>query len=98
MDVEDGTAEEHRHRSARERQRRGPMWGCLRWLIGGVCLLLLLLFLLLRGGRVHPRPSHFGKLVSLPNYTARLAPPRRDTTRGTLAIATPLHYPKALIY
>lgn len=34
-----------RHRSARERQRRGPMWGCLKglvWIFGGVFLLLLL--------------------------------------------------------
>lgn len=33
-----------RHTSARERQRRGPMWGCLKallWIIGSVFLILL---------------------------------------------------------
>lgn len=34
-----------RHRSARERQRKGPMWGCLKglvWVFGGLFIVLLL--------------------------------------------------------
>src|SRR5881398_3715569 len=42
------TAEEHpHHRSARERQRRGPMWGCMKWVgcsgIGLVALLAIVI-------------------------------------------------------
>ncbi len=38
------------HRSARERQRKGPMWGCLKGLIWVFGIAFLLLFLVIGGG------------------------------------------------
>ncbi|HEX2120199.1 MAG TPA: hypothetical protein VHL59_01025, partial [Thermoanaerobaculia bacterium] len=53
------------HRSARERQRKGPMWGCLKTialLFGGV---FLLLFLILGGGWWYVGTTSFADLVRL---------------------------------
>ena len=85
MDVNDNTAEEHHHRSARERQRRGPMWGCLRWLIGAIILSLVLLFLFVGGGWWYLGSSNFADLVKLrveKTLEARLG---RDVTIGSVA-------------
>ncbi|MEA2491282.1 MAG: hypothetical protein QOH21_3074 [Acidobacteriota bacterium] len=38
------------HRSARERQRRGPMWGCLKGLIWVFGVVAFLLFVIIGGG------------------------------------------------
>jgi outer membrane protein insertion porin family len=38
------------HRSARERQRKGPMWGCLKGLVWTFGALFLFLFLIIGGG------------------------------------------------
>src|SRR6266576_3671806 len=45
MTIEPTADEQHpHHRSARERQRRGPMWGCMKWTgCGGIGLLGLVL-------------------------------------------------------
>src|SRR5712692_9288551 len=65
MEVEEGTAEEHHHRSTRERQRRGPMWGCLRWIIGGSIGFLALLVLIIGGGWYYLGTTSFAGLVVL---------------------------------
>src|SRR6266550_8461224 len=65
MDENNPAAEEHHHRSARERQRGGPMWGCLRWIIGGVLLLTLILFIVIGGGWYYLGTSNFSDLVRL---------------------------------
>jgi outer membrane protein assembly complex protein YaeT len=56
---------EKHHRSARERQRRGPMWGCLKaliWVFGGVAVLLVIL---IGGGWFYLGTSSFAGLVKL---------------------------------
>ncbi|HUP59286.1 MAG TPA: translocation/assembly module TamB domain-containing protein [Thermoanaerobaculia bacterium] len=53
------------HRSARERQRKGPMWGCLKSLVfvfGGAFLLLFLIF---GGGWWYVGTTNFAELVKL---------------------------------
>src|SRR5437763_7940855 len=58
-------AEEHHHRSARERQRRGPMWGCLKWMGILAVGLLVLLALIVAGGWWYLGTSSFAGLVRL---------------------------------
>src|ERR1041385_2233659 len=53
------------HRSARERQRRGPMWGCLRAILIGALILIGLLFLIVGGGYWYLGSSSFAGLVKL---------------------------------
>src|SRR5438552_8531357 len=65
MDAEEGTAEGQGHRSARERQRQGPMWGCLRRLLGGTILFFALLILIIGGGWIYLGSSSFAGLVAL---------------------------------
>src|SRR6266516_2991990 len=86
MDVEDGTAEERRHRSARERQRRGPMWGCLRWLIGGIVVFLVVLFLVVGGGWIYLGTSSFANLVALRVAATLESRLGRKVTIGGVAI------------
>ena len=65
MDENSPATEEHHHRSARERQRRGPMWGCLRWMIGGIVLFFIILFFIVGGGWYYLGTSNFASLVQL---------------------------------
>ena len=65
MEVNDDPVEEHQHESARERQRRGPMWGCLKWLIGASILFLIILFLSIGGGWFYLGTTSFAELVKL---------------------------------
>jgi outer membrane protein assembly complex protein YaeT len=86
MDVTDTPPEEHHHRSARERQRKGPMWGCLRWMIGGIVLFFILLFLFVGGGWYYLGTSNFHSLVALrveKTLEARLG---REVTIGSIGI------------
>ena len=56
-------SKEGRHTSARERQRKGPMWGCLKalfWVIGGTLLVLLLI---IGGGWWYLGTTNFADLV-----------------------------------
>lgn len=53
------------HRSARERQRKGPMWGCLKGLGCGLGGVLLLLLLVIGGGWWYLGTASFGDLVRL---------------------------------
>src|SRR5436305_1717464 len=59
------TVHHDHHRSARERQRRGPMWGCLRWIGGGCLTVLLLLALIVGGGFWYLGTNSFADLVRL---------------------------------
>ncbi len=56
---------EGHHRSARERQRRGPMWGCLRTIVIGSIALFALLIVIIGGGYVYLGSASFADLVRL---------------------------------
>src|SRR5258708_4600503 len=55
----------HVHRSARERQRRGPMWGCLRGLGCTAIGFFVLLAIVIVGGWWYLGTSSFAGLVRL---------------------------------
>src|SRR6266516_2091271 len=52
------------HRSARERQRQGPMWGCLKAIFWIGVVGALLLFLVVGGGWWYIGSSSFAGLVA----------------------------------
>lgn len=52
------------HRSARERQRKGPMWGCLKAIFIGAIAVIALLLLVIGGGYVYIGTSSFEDLVA----------------------------------
>ncbi len=83
----DPTAEEHpHHRSARERQRRGPMWGCLKWAGCGSLSLVALIAIAVAVGWWYLGSSSFAGLVKLrieKTFEARLA---RRVTVGSVRI------------
>jgi outer membrane protein insertion porin family len=54
---------EGRHRSARERQRKGPMWGCLKGLVWVFGIVLLLLLVIIGGGWWYLGSTNFADLV-----------------------------------
>ncbi|MEA2235288.1 MAG: translocation and assembly module TamB [Thermoanaerobaculia bacterium] len=56
---------EHHHRSARERQRKGPMWGCLRGFGCTAIGIFALLTLIIIGGWWYLGSSSFAGLVRL---------------------------------
>src|SRR5438067_1954314 len=56
---------EGHHRSARERQRKGPMWGCLRAIVIGAIIVFALLFLIVGSGYWYLGSSSFAGLVKL---------------------------------
>src|SRR6476660_9432460 len=66
--TESPTPTEHHeghHRSARERQRKGPMWGCLRTIFIGSLVTLALIFLVVGGGYWYLGSASFAGLVKL---------------------------------
>src|SRR5436190_3254064 len=85
MDAEQGTAEGHQHRSARERQRRGPMFGCLRWLVGGTIVFLLLLVLMVGGGWWYVGSYSFADLVARKIETTLESRLGRKVTIGSVS-------------
>src|SRR4051812_763813 len=52
------------HRSARERQRKGPMWGCLKAIFIGAIAIVALLLLVIGGGYLYVGTSSFEDLVA----------------------------------
>ncbi|HEX8408532.1 MAG TPA: hypothetical protein VF883_06700, partial [Thermoanaerobaculia bacterium] len=78
-----------RHRSARERQRKGPMWGCLKGLIWAFGILFFLLFLIIGGGWFLLGSSNFEEYVAKKietNLEDRLG---REVTIGTFHYERP---------
>jgi outer membrane protein assembly complex protein YaeT len=63
--VEHGEHAAHVHRSARERQRKGPMWGCLKWMGCSTIGFFVLLTLIIGGGWLYLGSSSFAGLVRL---------------------------------
>src|SRR5581483_7188452 len=86
MDTEEGTAEGHHHRSARERQRRGPMWGCLRWFVGTVVVFFALLTIIIGGGWLYLGTSNFADLVALRIASTLESRLGRKVTIGSVVI------------
>jgi len=73
-----------RHRSARERQRKGPMWGCLGALFKLIVIAAILLFIVIGGGWWYLGTNSFEGLVKLrieETLEARLG---RDVTIGSV--------------
>src|SRR6185436_19485666 len=56
---------EGHHRSSRERQRRGPMWGCLKGLFFTFAGLFILLVVIFGGGWWYLGTSNFAGLIKL---------------------------------
>jgi outer membrane protein insertion porin family len=56
---------EGHHRSARERQRRGPMWGCLKGLVVTTIAVAALLLIIFGGGWWYLGTSSFAGLIKL---------------------------------
>src|SRR5690349_21298832 len=54
---------EGRHRSARERQRKGPMWGCLKGIIWLFAIVLVVLLIGIGGGWWYLGSTSFADLV-----------------------------------
>src|SRR5687767_2129490 len=54
---------EGRHRSARERQRKGPMWGCLKGMIWLFAIGFVLLFLIIGSGWFYVGSPNFAEYV-----------------------------------
>src|SRR6476646_6501148 len=52
------------HRSARQRQRQGPMWGCLKAILIVAVVGLLLLFITIGGGWWYIGSKGFADLVA----------------------------------
>jgi outer membrane protein assembly complex protein YaeT len=57
--------QESHHRSARERQRRGPMWGCLKGLVFTFGALFLVLLIIFGGGWWYLGTASFAGLIQL---------------------------------
>jgi outer membrane protein insertion porin family len=74
------------HRSARERQRRGPMWGCLRTLVLVFGSAFLLLFLIIGGGWWYLGTASFADLVKLRIEKTLESRMGRDVTIGSVTI------------
>lgn len=86
MDDPNPATEGHHHETARQRQRRGPMWGCLRWIAILSAGVLLLLFLVIGGGWYYVGSASFADLVRLrieKTLEARLG---RDVVVGQVTI------------
>jgi outer membrane protein assembly factor BamA/autotransporter translocation and assembly factor TamB len=74
-----------RHTSARERQRRGPMWGCLKGLIWVFGVGFLLLFLIVGGGWWYVGSANFADYVKKKIEATLEAKLERDVTIGSVA-------------
>jgi outer membrane protein insertion porin family len=74
------------HRPARERQRRGPMWGCMKWVGCGGGGLLALILLVIGGGWWWLGTTSFADLVRLRIEKTMEARLGRDVSIGSVTI------------
>ena len=74
------------HRSARERQRQGPMWGCLKAIFFGSAGILLLIFLVIGGGFWYLGSASFADLVAKRIASTLKARLGRDVSIGQVVI------------
>ena len=63
--MEETSHHEGHHRSARERQRRGPMWGCLKGLVFTFGALFFILLIVIGGGWWYLGTASFAGLIQL---------------------------------
>jgi len=84
----DPTAEEQHphHRSARERQRRGPMWGCMKWVGCSTIGFAALILIGVGGGWWYLGSSSFAGLVRLRIEKTMESRLGRDVTIGSVQI------------
>jgi len=73
-----------RHRSARERQRKGPMWGCLKGLVWVFGIVFLLLFLFVGGGWFYLGSGNFADYVKTKIEATLEAKLGREVTIGSV--------------
>jgi len=86
--TDENAAEEQQphHRSSRERQRRGAMWGCMKWVGCSSVGLLVLLLVIVGGGWWYLGTASFADLVRLRIEKTMEARLGRDVTIGSLKI------------
>lgn len=87
MSIFPSDEEQHpHHRSSRERQRRGAMWGCMKWVGCSGAGLLILLLVVVGGGWWYLGTSSFADLVRLRIERTMEAKLGRDVTIGSVKI------------
>ncbi|HEX7420165.1 MAG TPA: hypothetical protein VF505_09785, partial [Thermoanaerobaculia bacterium] len=74
-----------RHRSARQRQRQGPMWGCLKAIFWIGVVSAILLFVIIGGGWWYIGSDNFQDLVETRIAATLKARLGRDVTIGSVA-------------
>jgi outer membrane protein assembly complex protein YaeT len=74
------------HRSARERQRRGPMWGCLKAMFFLIAGFFILLFVVIGGGWWYIGSTTFADLVAKRIAFTLKARLGRDVTIGSVVV------------
>ena len=74
------------HRSARERQRKGPMWGCLRTIVRLFIGTFILLFLIIAAGWWYVGTTSFADLVRMRIQKTLEARLERKVTIGRVTI------------
>ncbi len=84
------------HTPARERQRKGPMWGCLRLLTGGVIVLLLALIILTAGIWIYLGSPNFDDFVRTKIETTLSTRLGRTVTIGSIKIDR-VHFGRAVL-
>lgn len=84
------------HVPARERQRKGPMWGCLRLLTGGVAILLLVLIILTAAIWIYLGSPNFDEFVRTKIETTLSARLGRTVTIGSINIDR-VHFGRAVL-
>ncbi len=78
------TARRGRHTSARERQRRGPMWGCLKGLLWVFAVVFVILFIGIGGGWWYLGSANFADYVKKKIEATLEAKLERDVTIGSV--------------
>src|SRR3954451_2683814 len=87
MTIEPAAQEQHpHHRSSRERQRRGAMWGCMKWFGCSAMGVLILLLVVVGGGWWYLGSSSFEELVRLRIEKTMEARLGRDVSIGSVKI------------